>query len=297
MSHRQRGRGGPVIRQDVASGVAELVRDAERPRAWTLLVDGAPQSHVDLDDPRRLEFEYMRLLGHVIDLAGPAGAPLRVAHLGAGGLTLARYVATTRPGSGQLAVESDAELAELVRRSLPLDQRGRRSAGGQPGRVRVRIGDARLVIEIVPAASFDVVVADLFADARTPGHLTSAEFTEAVARALAPSGVYAVNVTDGPPLAHARARVATVRSVFPQVCVLADPAVLRERRFGNLVVVAAQQGLPLPELARRAAAGPATARLIQGADLDRFLAGARPITDDRAAGSQAPPPDAFADRR
>jgi spermidine synthase len=296
MAHRRQSRGDPVVRQDVASGVAELVRDADRPRAWTLLVDGAPQSHVDLDDPRRLEFEYMRLLGHVIDLAGPAGMPLRVAHLGAGGLTLARYVAATRPGSGQLAVESDAELAELVRRCLPLDQRGRRSAGGQAGRVRVRIGDARLVIESVPAASFDVVVADLFADARTPGHLTSAEFTAAAARALAPSGIYAVNVTDGPPLAHARARIATVRSVFPQACVLADAAVLRGRRFGNLVVAAAREGLPVPELTRRAAADPVRARLVHGADLDRFLAGARPITDDHAAASQAPPPDAFTAR-
>ena len=49
----------------------ELVGDPDRPRAWTLLVDGAPQSHVDLDDPRYLEFEYMRRLGHLVDLAAP----------------------------------------------------------------------------------------------------------------------------------------------------------------------------------------------------------------------------------
>jgi spermidine synthase len=297
MSHRQRGRGGALVRTDVGSGVAELVGDTDRPRAWTLLVDGAPQSHVDLDEPRRLEFAYMRLLGHVTDLAAPAGTPLRVAHLGAGGLTLARYVTATRPGSSQLAVESDGALAELVQRYLPLGQRGRRPTGGQPGRVRVRIGDARAVIENVPAASFDVVVADVFADARTPAHLTSAEFTAAVARALAGPGVYAVNVADGPPLTHARARIATVRSVFPHVCVLADPAVLRGRRFGNLVVAAARQDLPVPELTRRAAADPVRARLLYGAGLDRFTAGAKPITDDRAAASQAPPPDAFAARR
>ena len=90
-------------------------------------MDGAPQSHVDLDDPRYLEFEYMRRLGHLVDLAAPAGEPLRVLHLGGGGLTLARYVAATRPGSEQLAVEADAALVELVRRRLPLDQRGRRA--------------------------------------------------------------------------------------------------------------------------------------------------------------------------
>ena len=181
MAHRQHGSSEPVARQDVDSGVAELVGDPDRPRAWTLLVDGTPQSHVDLDDPQYLEFEYMRRLGHLVDLAAPAGQPLRVLHLGAGGLTLARYVAATRPGSSQLAVESDAALAELVRRRLPLGQPGRRANVGRAGRVRIRIGDARAVLEQVPAGSFDVVVADLFAGARTPAHLTSAESAAASA--------------------------------------------------------------------------------------------------------------------
>src|SRR5580698_1057679 len=101
----------------------ELLGDLDRPGAWMLLVDGVPQSHVDLNDPQHLELEYMRRLGHVADLAAPPGEPLRVLHLGAGGLSLARYVAATRPGSDQLAIESDPEVAELVRERLPLDQR------------------------------------------------------------------------------------------------------------------------------------------------------------------------------
>ena len=222
----------------------ELTAAPGRPRAWTLLVDGTPQSHVDLDDPRYLEFEYMRWLGHLADLAGPPGAPLDVLHLGGGGLTLARYVAATRPGSSQLAVESDPEVAELVRQRLPLDQRARRAGGGRAGRVRVRVGDARSVIEQAPAQSADLVIADLFAGARTPAHLTSAEFDASVARVLRPAGHYAANVGDGPPLAYARARLATVRSVFASACLIADPGVLRGRRFGNLVVVAAQHELP-----------------------------------------------------
>ena len=135
MPHRQQARTGQAVQADVASGVAELVADADRPRAWTLRVDGIPQSHVDLDDPRYLEFEYMRRLGHLADLAAPSGEPLRVLHLGGGGLTLARYVAATRPGSRQLAVDSDAALVDLVRRLLPLDQPGRRDSG-RTGRCR-----------------------------------------------------------------------------------------------------------------------------------------------------------------
>jgi spermidine synthase len=260
-----------------------------------LLVDGTPQSHVDLDDPRHLEFEYVRRLGHVVDLAGPAGAPLRVLHLGGGGLTLARYVAATRPGSSQLAAEADAEVAELVRRRLPLGQPGR--ARTRAGPIRVREADARVVLEQVPAGSFDVVVADVFAGARTPAHLTSAEFTALAAAALQPSGVYAANIGDGPPLEHTRRRIATVQSVFAHSCVIAESAVLRGRRFGNIVVVAAGQELDIAGLTRRAAADPFPARVIDGDELRRFVGGARPITDALAEPSPAPPPDVFADRR
>ena len=289
MPHRQQARTGQAVQADVASGVAELVADADRPRAWTLRVDGIPQSHVDLDDPGYLEFEYMRRLGHLADLAAPAGEPLRVLHLGGGGLTLARYVAATRPGSRQLAVEADAEVAELVRERLPLDQRPRRAGGGRAGRVRVRVDDARAVLEAAPAGSADLVIADLFAGARTPAHLTSAEFDAAVARALRPAGQYAVNVGDGPPLAHARARLATVRSVFARACLIADPGVLRGRRFGNLVLAAGQQDLPVAGLTRRAAGDPFRGRVLHGPELDQFEAGARPITDERAQASPAPP--------
>jgi hypothetical protein len=303
--------------------VAELVADADRPRAWTLRVDGIPQSHVDLDDPLYLEFEYMRRLGHLADLAAPAGEPLRVLHLGGGGLTLARYVAASRPGSSQLAVDSDGALVGLVRRLLPLNQPSRRARGGGTrcggtraagsgggraghggtspgrtgaGRVRVRVGDARAVLGQVPAGSFDLVIADLFTGARTPGHVTTVEFAAAAAAALSPAGIFAANMGDGPPLAHARARVATVRAVFPHACLIADPGVMRGRRFGNLVLAASMKELPLGALAGRAAGDPFPGRVLGGGELDRFAAGARPVMDGEAEASPAPPLDLFSVR-
>ena len=251
-----------------------------------LLIDGVLQSHVDLDDPQYLELEYMRRLGHLIDLAAPDRTPLRVLHLGGGALTLARYVAATRPGSRQLVVESSAQVVGLVRQRLPLSQ-------AAAGRIGVRVADARAALEQVPAASFDVLVADVFAGAATPADLTSAEFTALAARALAPSGIYAANIGDGPPLAHARGRVAAVRSVFSHVCVIAEAAVLGGASFGNLVVAAAHRELPVAELTRRAAADPFPAQLIDGDALGQFTDGARPITDAHAEPSPAMPPEVF----
>jgi hypothetical protein len=111
---------------------------------------------------------------------------------------------------------------------------------------------------------------------------------------MTPSGIFAVNVADGPPLAHARRRAATMQSVFPSVCLLAEPGVLRGRRFGNLIVAASGQELPVAQLTRRAAGDPVPARVAAGDDLGRFVAGARPITDADAEPSPVPPPEVFA---
>ncbi|HLM90186.1 MAG TPA: fused MFS/spermidine synthase [Streptosporangiaceae bacterium] len=282
----KRARAGPADSAEGAHGRAELLRDADRRAAWMLLVDGVPQSHVDLEDPGYLDFEYVRRLGHVIDTAAPPGQPLRVLHLGAGALTLARYVAASRPGSPQLAVEVDAALVDLVRLRLPL-RRVR-------VRVRVRVGDAREVLERLRRGSYDVVIADVFAGGRTPAHLTTVEFVSAARRVLSEEGVFAANVADGAPLAHARAQVATARAVFPQVALIADAGVLRGRRFGNLVLVASREPLPVDRLTRLAAADPIPGRVRHGEELARFTAGAKPVTDADASPSPAPPPDAFA---
>ena len=125
-----------VIRAEIGHGAAELVGDPDRPHGWTLLVDGTAQSHVDLDDPTHLEFEYIRRIGHLIDLCAPPYAPLRALHLGGGAWTLARYVATTRPGSTQTVVELDGPLAEFVAHRLPADGMG----------IDVTVGDARAAL-------------------------------------------------------------------------------------------------------------------------------------------------------
>ena len=266
-------------RQTVTRGVVELVPDRDVADAWTLCVDGTPQSHVDLGDPTRVEFEYVRRLAHVADLVAPAGVPVRVLHLGGGALTLARYIAATRPRSAQQVAEIDAALIDLVRTRLPVDP---------AWRIRIRHGDARAVLAQVPANTFDLVVTDVFVGARTPAHLTSVEYVSLAARALRPAGVYAANIADGGSLVFARAQVATVRAVFPHVGVLAEPAVLRGRRFGNVVVVASHPELPVLDLARRSAGDPFPGRVEHDESLTRFTGGSQPTTDETA--TQSPPP-------
>jgi spermidine synthase len=279
-----RGRTPETVTAPVDGGLAELVPDRDRPRGWTLLLDGRPQSHVDLDDPAHLDFEYQRRLGHIADLAAPPGRPLHAVHLGGGAFTLARYVAATRPRSTQQVIEIDAALVRFVRHELPLDP---------AGRIRVRGTDARAGLAKMPDGWADLIIADVFSGARTPAHLTSREFLADVRRVLRPDGLYAANLADGPPLAHLRAQIATARAAFAEVCLTADPAVLRGRRFGNAVLLAADRELPLAELTRRAASDPHPARVEHGRPLADFTGGAIPVTDATAAPSPAPPPAVF----
>ncbi|MEO3776900.1 fused MFS/spermidine synthase [Micromonospora sp. B11E3] len=283
---RKRDAGRIAARVD--TGEAELVPDPDRPGSWTLLLDGAPQSHVDLADPTHLEFEYVRRLAAAVDLLAPAGTPLRVLHLGGGALTLPRYVGATRPGSTQRVVEVDAALVDLVRRELPWP--------ADP-RLRVRVGDARAALTASRDATYDVVVADVFAGARTPAHLTSVEYAAEVARVLRAGGWYLANVADGPPLRHARAQVATVRAVLPRACLVSDAAVLRGRRYGNLVLVAGRTEPPVPELTRRVAGDWFPGRVLAGDELDRFAGGARVVRDADATDSTPPPPGLFSVER
>jgi spermidine synthase len=280
-----RARAPEPVAAPVDGGLAELVPDRDRPRAWTLLVDGKPQSHVDLDDPSYLDFEYQRRLGHIADLAAPPGRPVHAVHLGGGAFTLARYVAATRPRSTQQVVEIDAPLVQFVRREAPLNP---------ADRIRVRGADARAGLGKVPDGWADLVIADVFGGARTPAHLTSAEFLAEVRRVLAPAtGCYAANLTDGGPLAFLRGQIATLRAAFPHTALAAEPAVLRGRRFGNIVLYAATRPLPLTELTRRTATDPQPARLEHGPRLTDFAGGAAVVTDATAAMSPAPPPDTF----
>ncbi|MFF3751980.1 spermidine synthase [Streptomyces sp. NPDC002018] len=273
----------PVIRA-VDRGTAKLLPDVDRERAWLLTVDGAPQSYVDLDDPTHLEFEYVRRLAHVIDRAAGDGEPLTVLHLGGGACTLPRYVAATRPGSAQYVVEADTGLLALVAERLPIPD----GSG-----ITVRDADARRWLEAAPARSADVLIADVFGGSRVPAHVTSVEYAREAARVLRADGVYAANLADGAPFDFLRSQLATFATVFEELALIAEPGVLRGRRFGNAVLVASHGPIDTGALARRAASDAFPARVEHGAALRRFIGDAAPVRDSGAVPSPRPPDGAF----
>ncbi|HEY0215275.1 MAG TPA: fused MFS/spermidine synthase [Cellulomonas sp.] len=256
----------------IATGTVEVQRSPDDPDAVTLLVNGVPSSHLDLSDPLRLEFEYMQQMAAVLDHMPPDDGPFRAVHLGAAGCALARWVAARHPGSRQVAVDLDPVLVALVRDWFDLPR--------SPA-LRLRVGDARAQLATLPDAGADVVVRDVFAGDRTPEHVETVEFVRDVARALRPGGVYLANCADRPPLALARAEVATAAEVFEHVGVVAEPGVLRGRRYGNVVVIGTDDPTVLTDagLARDLRSLPVPARLLEGDDLRAFAGRARPLRD------------------
>jgi len=255
------------------------------PDAFTLVVDGTPQSHVNLGDPSQLFFEYVQRIGHVVDQLDDG--PITAVHLGAGAFTLPRYVDATRPGSRQQVIELESDLVELVRAELPLP-RG--------SSIRVRYGDAREVLGRLPAgllASADLLVIDIFAGARTPAHVTSIEFYREAVRLLKPTGIVAVNVADGPGLAFARGQAATLLSAVMDVAALAETQILKGRRFGNVVLVGSASRLPLEWMPRLLAGGPHPSKVVTGRELRDWIAGAPIVTDATAIPSPPPSKSVF----
>ncbi len=266
--------------------IARVVRSAFT-SGWELDVAGTPQSHVDLDDPTHLHFEYIARMAAVVDQLGDPGTAVTAVHLGAGAMTLPRYIAHTRPGSRQQVIELEQPLVELVRTHLPLPRQAQ---------IRVRIGDARDVAGRLPAGllgAVDLVVSDVFAGAQTPAHLTTVEYFRILASLLTPEGVLLVNVADGAGLAFARRQLATVKEVLPEVIVLAEVQTLKGRRFGNLVIAASAAPLPTQWLPRLMAVGPHPAKVAEGAEVRQLIAGVSAATDADATASPKPSSSVF----
>ena len=248
---------------------AEIVQDLDVADGWMLLLDGVPNSYLDLADPTRLEFEYQQWMARAVDLHTSAG-PLAVVHVGGGACAFPRYIAATRPDARQLVAEYDPELIALVREVF-----GVRTGPG----MRIRAGDGRDVLAGQRTDSANLVVRDAFVGPIVPPHLTTTEFLIDVARVLRPDGLYLANVTDGPPLTLAKAEVATARASFPHVALVSEAPVLKGRRYGNLSLLASPAPLPTEDLTRLLARSVAPTRVLAGDELDRFTAGAAVTTD------------------
>lgn len=246
----------------ISTGTARLT--VETDGSVLLDVNGVPSSHLH-PDPEHLVFEYMRWMLQVIDLhleESDEERAAQLAHLGGGGCSLPRAVASRHPRARQIVVELDALLAERVREWFDLPR---------SPRLRLRVDDARAALADWREDRFDVLVRDVFAGSVTPPELIGLAAVRDAARVLRPGGLYLANCAAPPGTRLLADEVATLSAVFSHVGVIAEPAHLTGKRRGNCVLLASQR--PLPDGIDRALRSDAVA--VRLARQDRVLALAR----------------------
>lgn len=268
---------GPVAgNYPIDTGTATLERDPYDDDGWILKVNGVPSSHVDLADPLRLDFEYMRWMAALVGARFPQGNDggghrLRALHLGGGACSMGRWVAAAYPDSRQVVVELDGRLAELVRGWFDLPR---------APLLRLRTGEAGEVLRSLTDGTRDLLIRDVFAGDKTPADLTTVGFTREAARVLAGDGLYIVNCGDTPKLETARREAATIGTVFAHTAIVADPAMLKGRRYGNMVIAASNAPIPAgPGMLRELLGGAVPAQHWDDARV-RSFAGTSAVIDD-----------------
>jgi hypothetical protein len=258
---------------------ALLIPDLAYPRAFTLRVGRTDQSYVDLDDPLRLEFDYVQRLADIVDSVTEPARRIRVVHVGGAGMTLPRYLAATRPTSAQVVFEPDIELTAFVRRHLPLPVRSG---------IKVRGTDGRRGVAELRDGYADLMIIDAFVGARVPAELTTGDFLAEARRALSDHGVIIINLTDRGPLGYAKRVLAGVRLAFPHVLLCTEASTLKGRRFGNVIIAGGATPLPDGAIAERAGRPPFPYRVLHGARLRQLLADSVPFSDEDAEESPEP---------
>ena len=265
----------------IDTGDCELIADQDNSTGWLLRINGVMSSHIDLADPLFLEFEYMRWMAALIESRWPTESrpKLRGLHLGGGACSLARYFHAAYPEARQVVVELDGKLAEYVRGWFDLPK---------APLLRLRVGEARAVTETLTPQTRDFIIRDVFAGALTPRPLTTGDFNDHVRRVLAPGGIYVVNSGDGPDLKSAREDAATIAASFEHTVIIADPAMLKGRRYGNMVMAGSDEPFDNdPGLARRLLGGAVPAHIWNDAKVRAFATGAR-VRHDPVLASPAP---------
>ena len=250
----------------IEHGMVELRKDLDVLGGWEIRVDGVLSSYLDVDDPTYLDFEYVRWIAAVLGTLVPPRARPAVLHLGGAGCTLPRWLGVERPGSDNTVVEYDGALVSLLGKAFGI-------ADG-PG-LRIVVAEAAAQVSATGPAAYDLVIRDAFVsdddgDPHVPDHLRSKDFTAQVHRVLRPGGSYIANLTDRQPLVAARQEVVTLQQEFAHVCAVTEPGILHGHRYGNVVLVASDEPLPITELGRAVRNDPISTTAVSAT---RFLEG------------------------
>ncbi len=219
------GAGVVAVEQSAYGEIRVVDRDGFR----HLLIDGGIHSVVPIDVDS-WESSYVNVLDIAKKYFDRPGTTLLIG-LGGGAVAKSYF----RDGWRVDAVEIDQVVTKLARVYFGLE----------PEEAVVHHADGRRYLSTCESM-YDVIVLDAFGSSSIPFHLVTREAFDLVSRRLSPGGVLAINVQCiGWDAAIVRSLAATLAGSFDEI--LALPMAEPPNTLGNVVLLAANRSLALPE--------------------------------------------------
>jgi predicted membrane-bound spermidine synthase len=244
--------------------VERTIREDTGGTVHSLQLDHLVHSYADPEDPRYLEYGYLRIFNDAAQWAVRERDLPRFLFIGGGGYTLPRLLSATDAEID--VVEIDPAVTRVARRFFGLPRQSS---------IRTINADARW-FALGSTDTYDVIFIDAFNDLSVPYHLTTREYALLLRRMLRPGGAIVANLVDD----FHRGRflgsyTRTLQSVFGDAnvsLVMEGEEDLQSTR-STFVVIASTSRFPFTD-----------AYVLPDAELRRFAsrAGNIVLTDDRA---------------
>lgn len=251
------------VRLSRSGELAVLQADPITETGVVLLIGDAEQSHVEEGDPSFLLHDYIRRMRSVLTAlsSSRSWAPVSALHLGAGALTLPRWMQERWHGAQQTVVDYEPELVSFILEHLPMT----------PAPESVISDAAEALTQDLAGRTYDVVVIDLFNSADAPAHLTEEAFFRQALSMLSPGGLLLMNYGDDAGMSFAKALTSTVLSAADheaeRMLVAGPDDVLGAQAEGNLILAVSPHPFTDAELNQMWAAGPHPGELLCGPEL------------------------------
>ncbi len=185
--------------------------------------------------PEVLFSPYVQLMDELaMQHLGERSAQASYFFAGGGAYTYPRAVMAHSPQARVVVAEIDPEVTQVAGQRLFVDTKN----------MHIMHMDARMALQAVNDAEFDIVVGDVFNDVIVPYHLLTREYTELLKAKLKPQGMYVLNVVDIPAEPRLlKSMYKTIRAVFPYVDIWAESGQTLGKRY-TYVISANSQPMP-----------------------------------------------------
>lgn len=210
------------------------------------------QTCMDLRDPKRLVFPYVRMsLGGL--LVNPD--PKRILMLGVGGGSIPMTLAEMFPEAKQDLVEIDEAVVRVAKEFFRFEE---------TPNMEVFVMDARVFVKraILQDRRYDFIILDAFGGDYIPEHLMTVEYFEEIKRILDDDGVFVSNTFATSDLYDHESE--TYKAAFGPFFNFTMPIT------GNRVVIARENGLPADDVLERRAEAFAERLAPYGVDIERY---------------------------